>query len=74
MPSWGHLFDFGYGFTMVFENSCQEATWTDLGSIWAPKRFQNGGRGGSKSELSWVELSGIKLSEVEVSFVVRKGG
>ena len=31
---------------------CQEATWADLGSIWAPKRLQNGGRGGSKSELS----------------------
>ena len=30
----------------------QEATWTDLGSIWATKRLQNGGRGGSESEMS----------------------
>ena len=29
----------------------QEATWADLGSIWGGKRLQNGGRGGSKSEL-----------------------
>ena len=36
----------------VFEKiRCQEATWDDLGSIWAPKRLQNGRRGGSKSEL-----------------------
>ena len=31
---------------------CQEATWADLGSIWGAKRLQNGGRGGSKSEVS----------------------
>ena len=31
---------------------CEEATWADLGSIWAPKRLQNGRRGGSKEELS----------------------
>ena len=30
----------------------QEATWTDLGSIWATKRLQNGGRGGSESEMN----------------------
>ena len=30
----------------------QEATWTDLGSIWVAKRLQNGGQGGSKSEVS----------------------
>ena len=30
---------------------CQETTWADLGSIWGAKRLQNGGRGGSKSEL-----------------------
>ena len=36
----------------VFEKiRCQEATWADLGSIWEAKRLQNGGRGGSKSEL-----------------------
>ena len=37
----------------VFEKiRLQEATWDDLGSIWAPKRLQNGRRGGSKKELS----------------------
>ena len=36
----------------IFEKMrCQEATWTDLGSIWEAKRLQNGCRGGSKSEL-----------------------
>ena len=36
----------------VFEKmKCQEATWTDLGSIWVTKRLQNGRRGGSKKEL-----------------------
>ena len=29
----------------------QDATWADLGSIWEAKRPQNGGPGGSKSEL-----------------------
>ena len=37
----------------VFEKvRCQEATLADLGSIWGPKRLQNGRRGGSKKELS----------------------
>ena len=37
----------------VFETKWfQEATWTDLGSIWVAKRLQNGGQGGSKSEVS----------------------
>ena len=36
----------------VFEKiRCQETTWADLGSIWAPKRLQNEARGGSKSEM-----------------------
>jgi hypothetical protein len=59
VPSWGHVFDLGYGKkkrflkNRVFEQiRCQEATWTALGPIWAAKRLQNGGRGGSKSELS----------------------
>ena len=37
-----------------------------------PKRLHNGPGGGSKSEVSSVDLS-VKLSEVEVSFVVRRG-
>ena len=38
---------------IVFEKiRGQEATGADLGSIWAPRRLQNGGRGGSKNELS----------------------
>ena len=37
----------------VFEKvRCQEATLADLGSIWGPKRLQNGRRGGSKKEVS----------------------
>ena len=37
----------------VFEKKWfQEATWTDLGSIWVAKRLQNEGQGGSKSEVS----------------------
>ena len=43
-----------------------DRSWADLESIWGAKRLQNGGRGGSKSEVSSVELSGVKLSEVEV--------
>ena len=56
----------------VFEKI--RATWGDLGSISVPKRLQNGRRGGSKKELSWVELSGVKLSEVGWSLGVEKGG
>ena len=59
----------------VFEKiRCQEATWADLGPIWVPKRVQNVPGGGSENELSWVELRCVKLSEVEVSLGVEKGG
>ena len=51
---WVILYLFLYYFVTneVFDKiRCQEATWADLGSIWEAKRLQNGGRGGSKSEL-----------------------
>ena len=44
----------------------QEATWSDLEAIWAPKRLQNGHRGGSRKELRRVKMSRDELSEVEL--------
>ena len=58
LPSWAHfgmLFEKTYYFVTnhLFEKRRrQEATWSDLESIWAPKRLQNGSRGGSRKELS----------------------
>ena len=78
--SWGHfsaLARAGATFskiTLLTQIRRQEATWADLGSIWEAKKLQNGGRGGSKSELRSVDLRCVKLSEVEVSLSVEKGG
>ena len=49
---------------------CQEATWTDLESIWEAKRVQNGRRGGSQK---WAEMSWVECCEVEWSWVKLSG-
>ena len=52
---WGVLYWKTSGFVnnRVFEQRRRrEATWSDLESVWVPKRLQNGSRGGSRKELS----------------------
>ena len=69
VPSWGHFFEFGWGFTMFFENPrFRKSTVSrgDLGRSWVdfgrPRGSKMGAAEGQKR--SYVEM--ILSSEVEV--------